>query len=173
MSENEPTYDSKNDSIPEVSATATEPRDKEGDSEEKSTTLQPLSHSHTLSSVLSGTSIGHNYAVLPHGTLLEDWSEEDKAELNDYVRHLLHSRRAKFKRTMRAFGKFVRKRKFCLTTSSIRLLTKFSDGVSHNALGISSHFLGRCVGNFPYRYVTDDLALWTHTYSVCRVDIRR
>lgn len=67
----------------------------------------PLSHSHSISSVLSDS----HYAVLPHGVVLEGWSEEDKAELNDHVRHLLHSRKAGFKRSMRAFGKYVRTRK--------------------------------------------------------------
>lgn len=66
----------------------------------------PLAHSHSISSVLSDT----NFAVLPHGVVLEGWSEEDKAELNDHVRHLLHSRKAKFRRSMRAFGKYVRTR---------------------------------------------------------------
>ena len=53
------------------------------------------------------------YAVLPHGVSLAGWSQEDKDELNDHVRHLLHSRRAKFKRSMRGFGKYVRRRKCC------------------------------------------------------------
>src|SRR4051794_9661004 len=38
------------------------------------------------------------YAVLPHGVQLSGWSEEEKLELNDHVRHMLHSRRSKFKR---------------------------------------------------------------------------
>lgn len=67
----------------------------------------PLSHSHSINSALSDS----HYAVLPHGVVLEGWSEEDKDELNDHVRHLLHSRRSKFKRTMRAFGRYVRTRK--------------------------------------------------------------
>lgn len=52
------------------------------------------------------------YAVLPHGTTLEGWSKEDQKELNDHVRHMLHSRRSKFKRSMRGFGQYVRRRKF-------------------------------------------------------------
>ena len=64
---------------------------------------------HTIKSTLSGTSIGHNYAVLPHGVRLEGWTEEELDELNNHVRHLLHSRRESFKRSMRAFGKYVRK----------------------------------------------------------------
>ncbi|KAI1381939.1 hypothetical protein F4677DRAFT_400329 [Hypoxylon crocopeplum] len=50
-----------------------------------------------------------NHAVLPDGVFLEGWTDEEKAELNDYVRHMLHSRRSKFKRSMRAFGQYVRK----------------------------------------------------------------
>lgn len=50
------------------------------------------------------------YAVLPHGTRLDGWSKEDKKELNDHVRHMLHSRRSKFKRSMRGFGQYVKRR---------------------------------------------------------------
>jgi hypothetical protein len=63
--------------------------------------------SHSISSTLDDM----NYAVLPHAVSLDDWSEEDKAELNDYVRHLLHSRRSRFKRGLRGFGKYLQKRK--------------------------------------------------------------
>ncbi|KAF1959354.1 hypothetical protein CC80DRAFT_490305 [Byssothecium circinans] len=65
--------------------------------------------SNTISSVLTGTSEGHNYAVLPHGASLPGWTAEEKAMLNDHVRHLLHSRREKFKRGMRGFGRYIRK----------------------------------------------------------------
>lgn len=51
------------------------------------------------------------FAVLPHGVRLPGWSEEDKLELNDHVRHMLHSRRSKFKRSMKGFGQYVRKRR--------------------------------------------------------------
>lgn len=50
------------------------------------------------------------FAVLPHGVRLQGWSEEDKLELNDHVRHMMHSRRSKFKRSMKGFGQYVRKR---------------------------------------------------------------
>lgn len=52
------------------------------------------------------------YAVLPHGASLEGWTKEDKKELNDHVRHMLHSRRSKFKRSMRGFGQYVKRRKY-------------------------------------------------------------
>lgn len=52
-----------------------------------------------------------HYAVVPEGINLDGWSPEDKEELNDHVRHLLHSRREGFKRSMKGFGQYVRKRK--------------------------------------------------------------
>jgi hypothetical protein len=62
----------------------------------------------TIDSQLSDS----RYAVLPEGTSLEGWSKEDKAEVNDHVRHMLHSKRSKFKRTMRGFGQYVRRREY-------------------------------------------------------------
>ena len=49
------------------------------------------------------------YAVLPHGVSLEGWNEEEKAELDDHVRHLMHSRREGFRRSMRGFRQYVSK----------------------------------------------------------------
>jgi hypothetical protein len=51
-----------------------------------------------------------HFAVLPEGINLEGWSYQDIEELNDHVRHMLHSRRSKFKRSMKGFGKYVSKR---------------------------------------------------------------
>ena len=51
------------------------------------------------------------YAVLPHGMSLNGWTEAEKQELNDHVRHLLHSRRAAFKRGWNGFKQYVKKRK--------------------------------------------------------------
>jgi hypothetical protein len=50
------------------------------------------------------------YAVLPHGVRLPGWTEEEKLELNDHVRHMLHSKRSKFKRGMKGFGQYFRTR---------------------------------------------------------------
>ncbi|KAF2767481.1 hypothetical protein EJ03DRAFT_365566 [Teratosphaeria nubilosa] len=50
-----------------------------------------------------------HYAVLPHGVDLEGWTKQDIDELNDHVRHLLHSRREGFKRGMRGFRKYLSK----------------------------------------------------------------
>jgi hypothetical protein len=62
--------------------------------------------------------------VLPHGVSLEGWSEEDKEALDDHVRHMLHSKRSKFKQRMVAFGKYIQKRKSNLHLPRMdRLLT--------------------------------------------------
>jgi hypothetical protein len=63
------------------------------------------------------------YAVLPHGTALDGWSKEDKKELNDHVRHMLHSKRSKFKRSMRGFGQYVKRRK-CIPRPIRSVLTQ-------------------------------------------------
>lgn len=59
----------------------------------------------SISSQLSDS----HYAVLPHGVDLEDWTKEDIDDLNDHVRHMLHSRRAGFKRSMQGFRKYIAK----------------------------------------------------------------
>ncbi|PGH18559.1 hypothetical protein AJ79_00338 [Helicocarpus griseus UAMH5409] len=65
------------------------------------------------------------FAVLPDGETLAGWSEEDKLELNDHVRHMLHSRRSKFKRSMKGFGQYVRKPLGFLVTLYATLITLF------------------------------------------------
>lgn len=52
------------------------------------------------------------YAVLPENTDLSGWSVADKKEVNDHVRHMLHSRRSKLKRSLKGFGHYVRRRKY-------------------------------------------------------------
>ncbi|KAF1362520.1 hypothetical protein EJ07DRAFT_174952 [Lizonia empirigonia] len=75
----------------------------------------------TIDSQLSDS----RYAVLPHGTSLEGWSKRDKAEVNDHVRHMLHSKRSKFKRTMRGFGQYVKRPLGFLVTLYATLITLF------------------------------------------------
>lgn len=67
--------------------------------------MQPPRRTISISSELSDS----HYAVLPHGVSLEGWSDEDVLELNDHVRHLLHSKREGFKRSMRGFKQYVSK----------------------------------------------------------------
>ncbi|KAL4925404.1 uncharacterized protein BDV17DRAFT_294464 [Aspergillus undulatus] len=65
------------------------------------------------------------FAILPDGINLEGWTYEDIEELNDHVRHMLHSRRSKFKRSMKGFGKYVRKPLGFLITLYATLITLF------------------------------------------------
>ncbi|KAM0093335.1 hypothetical protein ACP6JD_003275 [Aspergillus fumigatus] len=64
---------------------------------------------HRLSSVLDEAP-ERRFAVLPEEMTLEGWTKEELEELNDRVRHMLHSRRSAFKRSMVGFGKYVSKR---------------------------------------------------------------
>ncbi|EAT80451.2 hypothetical protein SNOG_12039 [Parastagonospora nodorum SN15] len=75
----------------------------------------------TIDSQLSDS----RYAVLPQGASLEGWSKQDKAEVNDHVRHMLHSKRSKFKRTMRGFGQYVRRPLGFAVTLYATLITLF------------------------------------------------
>lgn len=70
-------------------------------------TLDRLHSVSSLSSVLKET----RFAVLPEGTSLAGWTKAEAEELNDHVRHMLHSRRSKFRRSMKGFGQYVSKRK--------------------------------------------------------------
>lgn len=76
--------------------------------EETETSLEPPADTNRRFSISSDVAEEH-YAVLPHGVTLEGWSQEDVDVLDDYVRHMLHSRRSRFKRSMRGFGKYIRK----------------------------------------------------------------
>ena len=66
-----------------------------------------LTHTSTITSTVSVS----RYAVLPHGKSLAGWSPDEKNELNDHVRHMLHSKRSKFKRGLKGFGQYIRQRK--------------------------------------------------------------
>jgi hypothetical protein len=85
-----------------------EPMEPEETDDTQDGTARPrLTHTSTISSSLSVS----RYAVLPHGESLSGWTPEEKAELNDLVRHMLHSRRAAFKRSMKGFGQYVKRRR--------------------------------------------------------------
>ncbi|KAK7752262.1 hypothetical protein SLS62_005796 [Diatrype stigma] len=65
------------------------------------------------------------YAVRPHNATLDNWTEEEIAELNDHVRHMLHSRRNKMKRRFKAFGQYMRRPLGFLVTVYATLITLF------------------------------------------------
>jgi hypothetical protein len=72
---------------------------------------EPATRQTTLNRTYSITSeiTPSHYAVLPSGASLDGWTREEVDQLNDHVRHMLHSRRSRLKRSMKAFGKYVRK----------------------------------------------------------------
>lgn len=76
----------------------------------------------SLSSVLTSEP---QYAILPNDASLQGWREEDVKLLNDYVRHMLHSRRSKIKQRFKAFGKYVRRPLGFLITLYATLITLF------------------------------------------------
>lgn len=81
-----------------------EPLDRQQSSGDR---LGPVS---SISSV-----VGDNpFAILPEGSTLEGWTTQEIEELNDHVRHMLHSRRSKFKRAMKGFAQYVSKRKWSI-----------------------------------------------------------
>ncbi|KAK0614668.1 hypothetical protein B0T14DRAFT_487014 [Immersiella caudata] len=80
-----------------------------------------VARSPSLSSVLSAP----QYAILPDNATLEGWREEDIKLLNDYVRHMLHSRRSKLKQRLKAFGKYARKPLGFFVTLYATLITLF------------------------------------------------
>lgn len=75
----------------------------------------------SLSSVLSDT----QYAILPEDATLEGWTDDEIKMLNDHVRHMLHSRRSKFKQRLKAFGKYTRRPLGFLVTLYATLITLF------------------------------------------------
>ncbi|KAF2671846.1 hypothetical protein BT63DRAFT_437782 [Microthyrium microscopicum] len=82
-----------------------------------------LDRSHTIASDLTETP--GQFAILPEGETLEGWTHAEKAELNDIVRHMLHSRRSKMKRTMKGFGQYVRRPFGLFITVYATLITLF------------------------------------------------
>ncbi|KAF2104627.1 hypothetical protein NA57DRAFT_28734, partial [Rhizodiscina lignyota] len=105
-----PTYDltahPSSESAQEVARGEQPGLEREGTLEEEDATVQrpmPRSRVGSITSQLSES----RYAVLPHGVHLDGWTKEDKESLNDHVRHMLHSRRSKLKRSWKGFLKYV------------------------------------------------------------------
>lgn len=104
--------------IPEVTA---ESADGTGLTGPEAGDAPPMRRSNTITSRLTDS----HYAALPHGVSLEGWTENEKWELDDHVRHMLHSRRAKFKRSMKGFGQYVRRPLGFFVTLYATLITLF------------------------------------------------
>jgi hypothetical protein len=87
----------------------------------RQTTRESLHRSFSITSEITDS----HYAVLPSGVSLEGWTQEEVDQLNDHVRHMLHSRRNKLKRGLKAFGKYVRRPLGFLVTLYATLITLF------------------------------------------------
>lgn len=116
-----PTYDlSFIKQIPGAFPEATS--DDEKDEEDEPPTRQTTAaRSYSITSEITDS----HYAVLPSGVSLDGWSQEEVDELNDHVRHMLHSRRSKLKRSFKAFGQYVRRPLGFLVTLYATLITLF------------------------------------------------
>ncbi|KAI9929807.1 hypothetical protein ASPWEDRAFT_167476 [Aspergillus wentii DTO 134E9] len=101
--------------------TTTDENEEPAEEPKPHTGLERLHHFTSLSSVLHDP----RFAVLPDGSNLDGWTIADVEELNDHVRHMLHSRRSKFKRAMRGFGQYVSKPLGFLITLYATLITLF------------------------------------------------
>lgn len=87
------------------------PDEEEYDQQQQHPGRHPgVSRQTTMMSITSQPDDRH-FAVLPHGVALQGWSPEDRKELNDHVRHMLHSRRSRFKRSMKGFKQYISHRK--------------------------------------------------------------
>lgn len=87
---------------------ASEPLPEPPKFQEPRSDVNQLQHVSSISSVLDENDT--RFAVLPDESNLEGWTKAEVEELNDHVRHMLHSRRSKFKRSMKGFGQYVSKR---------------------------------------------------------------
>jgi hypothetical protein len=118
--------------------------------EEKLVSDRP--HLHTsISSVIGELP----FAVLPDGSSLNGWTTEDVLELNDHVRHMLHSRRSKFKRAMKGFAQYASKRKlYCAISLCVAWLTgPLSPRVSRYPVCNINHLIWSRLGSLPHRCV--------------------
>ncbi|KAJ5833669.1 hypothetical protein N7474_001980 [Penicillium riverlandense] len=105
----------------EEQGTTTDEAELSEDAKKERPRIEQLRPFTSMSSVVSGP----RFAVLPEGHDLEGWTKEDFAELNDHVRHMLHSRRSKFRRAMKGFSQYVRKPLGFLVTLYATLITLF------------------------------------------------
>lgn len=119
------------EATPMVTVEPPPPQELEAESLQQTPTVQrtwsfqrrpPRERSHSISSEMTDS----HYAVLPTGVNLDGWTQEDKDALDDHVRHMLHSRRSKFKQKMKAFGKYVSKRKLPLPIYRYPLMNRSS-----------------------------------------------
>ncbi|KAI5308177.1 hypothetical protein KEM55_006363, partial [Ascosphaera atra] len=97
---------------------------------EEDTEMEHVSSTHTEDSLVEEHSFDEErnkveYMILPDGVDVDGWTDAEIAQLNDHVRHMLHSRRSKFKRGFRGFLQYVSKPLGFLVTLYAVLITLF------------------------------------------------
>ncbi|KEY70575.1 hypothetical protein S7711_02725 [Stachybotrys chartarum IBT 7711] len=86
---------------------------------------EPVAPTLQRSSTITSRLTDSHYAALPHGITLDDWTHDEKMELDDHVRHMLHSRRSRMKRRLKGFGQYVRRPLGFFVTLYATLITLF------------------------------------------------
>ncbi|EFR03717.1 integral membrane protein [Nannizzia gypsea CBS 118893] len=122
----QPTYNltrPRSESVESIISTVEEEEEEEEEETTTSDTEEPPRAKRTAT-ITSNLSVSR-FAVLPEGTTLEGWDPSDKWEINDHVRHMLHSRRSKFKRGMKGFWQYLHKPLGFLVTLYATLITLF------------------------------------------------
>ena len=132
---------------PRTRTTLGAPDEEEEDEEMGEDQRQGLRRSHSITSVLTES----HYAVLPHRVTLEGWTDEDKAALDDHVRHQLHSRRSAFKRGFKGFLNYIRRRMFGHSPTPAFLLIFVSSGLLRYPLCFLDYSIRSCLGSVPDR----------------------
>jgi hypothetical protein len=89
------------------------------------TAEEPIAPTMQRSSTITSRLTESHYAALPHGENLEGWTREEKSQLDDLVRHMLHSRRSRMKRRLKGFGQYVRRPLGFFVTLYAVLITLF------------------------------------------------
>jgi hypothetical protein len=91
------------------------------------------------------------FAVLPENTDLSGWSSADKKEVNDHVRHMLHSKRSKIKRSLKGFGQYVKRRKYLPSNFVLPILKSYSTWLPRHSLCHAYHPIRSRMGAFLNR----------------------
>ncbi|KAI5284567.1 hypothetical protein KEM54_001226, partial [Ascosphaera aggregata] len=65
------------------------------------------------------------YMILPDGVSVDGWTEAERAQLNDHVRHMLHSKRSKFRRGLKGLLQYISRPLGFLVTLYAVLITLF------------------------------------------------
>ena len=111
--------------VPEIESPAEEPSPASEPAESKAPSREEGARPEAPVERIPSNMTDSFFAVRPHGISFADWSDEDLDELNDHVRHMLHSRQSAMHRRLKAFGQYVRRPLGFLITLYATLITLF------------------------------------------------